>query len=89
MICALLSEKFEKNEKFEILENEHRIPVNDGLRNEVNLMCNLSQGIEERAVEKTTESFITGMYDNNIPVYKIAVITGKNENEIRAILKRK
>lgn len=63
--------------------------MNDGLRNEVDLMCNLSQGIEERAVEKTTESFITGMYENNIPIDKIAVITGKNEDEIKAILKIK
>lgn len=89
LIGALLSEKLEKNEKFEILENEYRIPMNDGLRNEVDLMCNLSQGIEERAVEKTTESFITGMYENNIPIDKIAVITGKNEDEIKAILKIK
>ena len=65
------------------------IPMNDGLRNEVDFMCKLSQGIEERAVEKTTESFITGMYENNIPVDKIAVITGKNEDEIKAILKIK
>lgn len=89
----MLSEKPEAGEKLKILENEYHIPVSDGMKSEVDIMCNLSQGIEERATErakeKTTEELIIRMYEKNIELSKIADVTGKTEQEIEAILERK
>ena len=49
LICALLSNEIQKNQKFDILEKEYNIPVDTELREDVSVMCNLSLGIEERA----------------------------------------
>lgn len=35
----------------DILENEHDIPMEESIEEEVKTMCNLSEGIEERAME--------------------------------------
>ena len=92
LIGALLSEKLEKSDKLNILENEYKIPINDGLRNEVDVMCNLSQGIEERATliatEKTTERFIKTMNENKFTLEQIALVTGKTIKEIEDILQK-
>lgn len=85
LLGTLLSEKLESGEKLKILENEYQIPVSDGLKSEVDIMCNLSQGIEERAIEK----MIIRMYESNIEFSKIAEVTGKTEKEIEDILKKK
>ena len=55
LITALLSDKLETNQKYNILENEYNIVLNDDLRKDVNVMCNLGQGIENREKERTTE----------------------------------
>lgn len=39
-------------EKLNILEEEYDIPIEKNLEREVNYMCNLGEGIEERALEK-------------------------------------
>ena len=49
LICALLSNQVQGNQKFDILEKEYNIPTNTELREDVSVMCNLSLGIEERA----------------------------------------
>ena len=38
-----------------IIKQEYDIPVDDELRKDVNVMCNLGEGIEERAIERTTK----------------------------------
>lgn len=35
-----------------IVENEYNIPMNDSFGEEVQQMCNLSEGIEQRGIEK-------------------------------------
>jgi hypothetical protein len=45
-------------------------------------VCNLSQGI----VEDTEERIIMSMYDNDIDVEKIAVITNKTVEKVQAII---
>ena len=52
---ALLSDKIKVQEKIEVIENEYHILMNDDLRRDVNIMCNLGEGIEERAIKETTE----------------------------------
>lgn len=47
-------------------------------------MCNLSDGIEERAVEK----LILSMYENEISLEQISLITKKNKEEIEKIINK-
>ena len=51
----MLSDKIKVQEKIEVIENEYHILMNDDLRRDVNIMCNLGEVIEERAIKETTE----------------------------------
>jgi hypothetical protein len=82
LLGALLSKKLTQNEKLNIIGNEYDIPLEDEFRKELGSMCNLSQGI----VEDTEERIIMSMYDNDIDVEKIAVITNKTVEEVQAII---
>ena len=52
LLGALLSKKLTINEKLNILGKEYEIPMEENFRKEVNVMCNLSQGIEEEGINK-------------------------------------
>ena len=51
LLGILLSEKLKVDKKLDILENEYDIPMEESIEEEVKTMCNLSEGIEERAME--------------------------------------
>lgn len=55
LLGALLSEKLSVDEKVNIIENEYHIPMEKSLEEDVKTMCNLSEGIEERAMEAGIE----------------------------------
>ena len=55
---TLVSEKLGVYEKIDILENEYHIPMEKSLEEDVKIMCNLSEGIEERAMEIGREAGI-------------------------------
>ena len=52
LIGALLSDRLRENEKFDIIEKEYKIPLSNDFREGVDTMCNLGQGIEDRAIER-------------------------------------
>ena len=52
LLGALLSEKLKAAEKLDILENEYHIAMEESIEEDVKTMCNLSEGIEERAMER-------------------------------------
>ena len=45
LLVALMSKQLTTSEKINIIEKEYKIQVNDTLRKDVSVMCNLSQGI--------------------------------------------
>lgn len=49
LLGALLSKELSVDEKLDIIENEYNITVEDSIRKDVSVMCNLSQGIKEEA----------------------------------------
>lgn len=55
LIGTLLSNNLKEKEKLDILMHEYNIPVNSELREDVNYMCNLGEGIAERAAARATE----------------------------------
>ena len=52
LLGALFSEELTANEKLIIMENEYGIAVEEKFREDVSYMCNLSQSIEEKGIEK-------------------------------------
>ncbi len=56
LLGTLFSSKLNTSEKLSIIKQEYDIPVDDKLRKDVNVMCNLGEGIEERAIERTTKA---------------------------------
>ena len=51
LLGALLSQELARNEKFNIIEKEYEIPMEENFREDVNIMCNLSEKIEENGIE--------------------------------------
>ena len=55
LLGVLLSSDKKANEKKEILENEFDIPMTEKLEAEVENMCNLSDGVEQKGIQKGIE----------------------------------
>ena len=47
-----MSETLREGEKLNILKNEYHIPMEKSIEEDVKVMCNLSEGIEERGIMK-------------------------------------
>ena len=45
LIGALLSSELKEQGKLDIIEHEYNIPISSEFREDVSVMCNLSQGI--------------------------------------------
>ena len=58
LLGALLSKKLTSDEKLNIIETEYDIPIEDSLRKDVSVMCNLSQGIREDATDEANAKII-------------------------------
>ncbi len=105
LIGTLLSSELKEWQKLDIIEKEYNIPVSGEFREEVRTMCNLSEGIEERAAEKATkiatkiateratkktkESIALTMYEKGYTLDQIADVTGINETEVSAIVEKR
>ncbi len=87
LIGTLLSSELKEQQKLDIIENEYKIPVNSVFREEIKSMCNLGEGIEERAAEKTIEGVVVNMYENKFSLEQIAIATRKDVNEIEKIVR--
>jgi len=80
LIGALLSSELKEQEKLDIIEHEYNIPISQEFREDVSIMCNLSQGIKEQAYVEGTE--------NGIAIGKQEGITiGKQEGIAETIIK--
>lgn len=55
LLGTLLSSEMTRQEKKDIIETEYGIPMTEGMERRVNIMCNLSDTIEERGINKGIE----------------------------------
>ena len=89
----MLSDKLETSQKYDILENEYDILLNDDLRKDVNVMCNLGQGIEdratERATEKANEKVVWNMYQEGYTLEQISRVVEISIDEVEKVIKKK
>jgi hypothetical protein len=73
------------NEKLDIIETEYHIPIEDSIRKDVSVMCNLSQGILEKGEARGKAigeaKIILNMHKNGFTVEQIACATDKEEEE--------
>lgn len=84
LLSTLLSMELPVARKLEIMETEYNILIDDKMREDVNSMCNLSQGI----LEKGEAKIILAMYKNGYTVEQIASATDKDIEEIKAIVEK-
>lgn len=73
-----------------LLDKEYNIPIEDSIRKDVSVMCNLSQGIKEagiaEGVEKGKAEVIMNMHNNGFTLEQILVATGMTVEEIKAVI---
>lgn len=71
------------------METEYHIPIEDEIRKDVSVMCNLSQGIREDAIDEAIAGVIMNMRKNNFTLEQIAVATNKSVEEVRTIIEKR
>lgn len=102
LLAALLSIELSVDERLDILEMEYDIPIENNMRKDVSIMCNLSLGIlergraegeargeargEVRGEARGEARIIANMYKNGFTVEQIASATDKSVEEVKAII---
>ena len=76
LLGALLSQKLTADEKLNIIETEYHIPMETTFREEVNIMCNLSQGIREAGIE---EGLLIGREEGLLVGREEGMLAGRQE----------
>ena len=90
LLRTLLSDKISIQEKTQIISQEYQIKMDDKMREVVNTMCNLSDGIEERGIErgieKTNIKVIINMCNKGYSLETISDIVEIPVAEVKKIL---
>lgn len=89
LLSTLLSIELSVDEKLGIMENEYSIAVDDRMREDVSAMCNLSQGIKEKAMDNALAGVIMNMHKKGYTSEQIAEIVEKSVSEVEAIIEKK
>ena len=96
LISALLSSELPKQEKLDIIK-EYKIPIKEDIREEVNVMCNLSEDVWEKGMkngmekcaETEREKFILNMNQKGYTLDQIAGATGVSSDEVKSVISKK
>ena len=86
LLGALLSQDLTVDEKLNIIGNEYDIPIEENFRKDVSVMCNLSQGIEEKGIAIGEAGLIVKMYKNGFTAEQIAASTDKDLEAVKKII---
>ena len=101
LLGALFSQELTQNERLDLINKEYNIPIDDGIREDVSVMCNLSQGIKEAGIAEGKAAgiaegkaagiaeVVTNMHNNGFTLEQIAVATGMDLPKIKAIITEK
>ena len=91
LLDVLVSSDKKADEKKAILENEFQIPMTENLEEEVETMCNLSDGVEQKGIqkgiEKKTYTVVLNMLKANESIEKICRYTGCDEAFVKRVQK--
>ena len=58
LLSAMFSSELSQQQKMKIMEQEYHIPMEESFKEEVSIMCNLSQGIKEAGIAEGREAGI-------------------------------
>lgn len=90
LLGALLSQELTVEEKLGIIGTEYDIPIEENFRKDVSVMCNLSQGIEEKGIAigkaAAAAEIILTMYNNGFTVEQIASAINKDVEEVKSAI---
>ena len=86
LLSTLLSMELSVDEKLGIMEKEYSIAVDDRIREDVSAMCNLSQGIREKATDNALAGVIMNMHKKGYTSEQIAEIVEKSVMEVEALI---
>lgn len=93
LLGALLSKELTIDQKLTIIGDEYDIPVEENFRRDVNIMCNLSQGIKEDGIAiglaEGEARIILNMHKNGLTAEQIATYTGTDIDDVIAIIEGK
>lgn len=91
--CALFSNELTLTQKLNIIETEYKIPLDQTLREDVNVMCNLGEGIREEALKdgfrSCQQNMILRMFQKGYTIAQIADIAELPENQIKVMVQEK
>ncbi len=80
-------------EKLEIMETEYHIQTENDIREDVSVMCNLSQGIREDGIEdgraEAEEKVILNMHKEGYTLAQIAKVVEKSVEEVEAVIEKR
>lgn len=84
MLSVLLSDELSSSEKIKLLQTDYAVKMDDEAIKEVNIMCNLSDLIEEKGIEQGIEKgierekrfTIKNMLEHNFTDEQILLVTG-------------
>jgi hypothetical protein len=88
LLSALLSSELPVKEKLNIIKTEYNIPLEDDARKEVDVMCNLSQGVLEKGEARGEAKIIINMSKKGYTLEQIADVTDKEVEEVKAIIEK-
>lgn len=86
LLGTLLSKELTVDEKLKIIEGEYDIPVEENIRKDVSIMCNLSQGIEDKGIAIGEARFILRMYNNGYTAEQIAAAVDMDVKDVVAVI---
>lgn len=87
LLGALLSQDLTASEKMDIIGNEYAIPMEKDFREDVSIMCNLSQKIKENGIEIGKREMIMKMYSKGYTTAQIADVAEIDEDQIKDMIK--
>ena len=87
LLGALLSQNLTVKERLDIIGNEYAIPIEKDFREDVSVMCNLSQKIKETGIEIGKREMILRMHRKGYTTAQIADVAGITEKQVEDIIK--
>ena len=86
LLCAMFSNELSQQQKMKIMEQEYHIPMEESFKEEVSIMCNLSQGIKEAGIAEGREAGIAEGREAGIAEGREAGIVEGKQREIEKVI---
>ena len=86
LLCAMFSNELSQQQKMKIMEQEYHIPMEESFKEEVSIMCNLSQGIKEAGIAEGREAGIAEGREAGIAEGREVGIAEGKQREIEKVI---